>query len=983
MAGVPSTEDRVRPATFTTGAHQPFLLDDPARAFRVEQGHLDLFAVELVRGARTSRRPFVTRVPAGSMCFGVRPVAGEPASEAAFGFLAVPSAGAVLAEAERSAIVSVEDFDLDTTILIDDWVFGLSEFLTRGGRPPPRGAWLVEADPDVPYPAGAALSAYPSSILWVSADQPMRFIGRDDLVVAPGRELAPLSSRTWIELNTDGTVSAVLTPTAAITGRVWPALDRFGAMVLRYAALNREEDAGKAREHHRAARRVRYATEAATVRDLRSVLGAATDREAAADTDARTALEAAVDVVARSMGVTIEIPRRTEDEDADLPRAVEALVRRSGVRTRCIELTPGWQRRDGPSFVATAAPGENGGGPRILAVLWNGRNGYRAVDPAAGRTFNVGAREAAEIEDFGVKLYAPLPDGVRTGPGAIRHALRGRGRDLRTLLAMAMLGGLTALATPILIGRLLADVIPRVDVPMWGTFLGALLVAALGATVFAAVQTIAMLRIEGRMDEQLQAAVWSRLLSLPARFFRNFTAGDLADRANGMSEVRQLVAGATVTAFLGGLFSLFSYALLFWYSWRLALCAGALVLVLAGVTWFCARAQMRHMRVAFAAQGAIDGFVFQMITGLAKIRMAHAENDALARWASRYSKQKRATLAARRWSAALDSFGSTFGPLATLVIFAFIFQSLLGKQQQPDFGLADFLSFYAAFGQFSGAMIALTGAWTTLVAALPLFERVRPILEAQPETAGDGADPGDLTGRIEFANVSFRYLPEAAHAIDQVSFRVRPGDYVAFVGPSGSGKSTIYRLLLGFERPDSGAVFFDDHDLSSLDLPAVRSRMGVVLQDARLSAVSIFQNIAGTAPITLEEAWEAARAVGLDRDVRSMPMGMHTVLPEGGGGLSGGQKQRLLIARALARRPRIMLFDEATSALDNRTQAIVQASLKKLGITRIVVAHRLSTVQDADRIFVMEGGRIVERGKYDELMAKGGAFAVLARRQMV
>ena len=1042
-----AAEDRIRLATFTTGAHQPFLLDDPARAFRVEQGHLDLFAVELVRGAPVSRRLFVTRVPAGSMCFGVRPVAvaGESASARAFGFLAVPSSGAVLAEVVRSGLASVENLDLDTTIRIDEWVLGLSEFVARGGGPPPPGARLVEADPDVPYPAGSVLSAYPSTVVWVSADRPMRFIGRDDLALArrrepaperepvppsgpapkgdpgPERGLVPLSSWTWIELDTDGTVSAALTPAATITGQVWPALDRFGEMVLRYASLTREEDVRRAGEHHRAARRVRRATEAATLRELRSVLGAASVREAATGADARTPLEAAVGIVAESIGATVEIPRRTEVEDGDLPRAVEALVRRSGIRTRRIELAPGWWRRDGPSFVATTTGGagtagggvEYGGGaaeysggavkydgvteraaaehtgggqdraPRVLAVLSNGRGGYRAVDPAAGRTFDVGAREAAEIGRLGVKLYAPLPDAVRTGTDALLHVLQGQGRDIRTLLVMATLGGLAALATPILTGRLLADVIPRVDVPMWGAFLGALLLATLGATAFAVVQAIAMLRIETRMDEGLQASVWSRLLSLPPRFFRSFTAGDLADRANGMAQVRQLVSGATLSAFIGGVFSVFSYALLFYYSWRLALCAGALLLVLAGATWVSARAQMRHLRTAFAAQGAIDGFVFQMITGLAKIRMANAENDALARWAARYSEQKRATLAARRWEAGLLSFSGTFAPLATLVIFAFIFQSLLGKQQQPDFGLAAFLSFYAAFGQLTAAMIALTEAWTTVVGALPLFERVQPILEAQPETVKDGADPGDLTGRIEFANVSFRYLPEEANALDRASFRIRPGEYVAFVGPSGSGKSTIYRLLLGFERPDSGAVFLDDHDLSSLDLPAVRSRMGVVLQDGRLSAASIFRNIAGPAPITLDDAWEAARAVGLDADVRAMPMGMHTIVPEGGRGLSGGQKQRLLMARALARRPRILLFDEATSALDNRTQAIVQASLKKLGVTRVVIAHRLSTVREADRILVMEEGRIVERGRYDELMAADGAFAALARRQMI
>ena len=1005
-----AAEDRIRLATFTTGAHQPFLLDDPARAFRVEQGHLDLFAVELVRGAPVSRRLFVTRAPAGSMCFGVRPVAvgGKPASAWAFGFLAVPSSGAVLAEVEHSGLASAESLDLDTTIRIDEWVLGLSEFVARGGLPPP-GARLVEADPDVPYPAGSVLSAYPSSVVWVSADRPARFIGRDDFALAPEREPAPLSSWTWIELDTDSTVSAVLTPTAAITGQVWPALDRFGAMALRYASLTREEDVRRAREHHRATRRVRRATEAATLRELRSILGAASAREAATGADARTPLEAAVGIVAGSIGATVEVPRRTAVGEGDLPRAVEALVRRSGIRTRRIELAPGWWRRDGPSFIATTTgdAGTAGGGaaeyggvtgrggaaehtgggqdraPRVLAVLSNGRGGYRAVDPVAGRTFDVGAREAAGIGRLGVKLYAPLPDAVRTGADALLHAVQGQGRDLRTLLVMAMLGGLLALATPVLTGQLLADVIPRVDVPMWGAFLGALLLATLGAAAFAVVQAIAMLRIESRMDERLQAAVWSRLLSLPPRFFRSFTAGDLADRANGMAQVRQMVSGATLGAFIGGVFSVFSYALLFYYSWRLALCAGALLLVLVGATWVSARAQMRHLRTAFAAQGAIDGFVFQMITGLAKIRMANAENDVLARWAARYSEQKRATLAARRWEAGLLSFAGTFAPLATLVIFAFIFQSLLGKERQPDFGLADFLSFYAAFGQLTAAVIALTEAWTTLVGALPLFERVQPILEARPETAREGADPGDLTGRIEFANVSFRYLPEGANALDRASFRIRPGDYVAFVGPSGSGKSTIYRLLLGFERPDSGAVFLDDHDLSNLDLPAVRSRMGVVLQDGRLSATSIFRNIAGPAPITVDEAWEAARAVGLDTDIRAMPMGMYTIVPEGGRGLSGGQKQRLLMARALARRPRILLFDEATSALDNRTQAIVQASLKKLGITRVVIAHRLSTVREADRIFVMEEGRIVERGRYDELMAAGGAFAALARRQMV
>ncbi len=965
--------ERFEGVSFKAGANQPFLMDEPERAFWVESGHLDVFAVELIDNEVTSRTPFVTRVPAGAMCLGAQRLTG-PRGSALFSFMAVPSMDATITAGARAGIASEDNFDLDATIWIDEWVARLSEFLVRGKGPPPRAAQLLDADPNVPYPAGAAVSAHHSDIVWVTANGPMRFTGHERLVTEAGSHPVPLSERTWFELDADTEVSAFHTPTIVVTGRLWPALDRFSALTLEHAAIAEDERFQSHEEIHRRLRQSRRATAERLFGNLGGVLGAARGREIAAS-DARTPLQTATGIVAESAGVALNIPRNME-ESADPKEAVEAIARASGIRARGITLVSDWWRRDGPSLVALA--GEE---KRPVALL-SDRGAYRAIDPATGAAFAVGEKEAAAIGRHGLMLHPALPLQVKDGLAALLHAVRGRGRDFGVLLTMAVIGALVALLTPVLTGELLAEVIPRVDTPVWVAYLAALLLAAFGTATFDVVRALALLRIEGRVDEYLQAAVWIRLLSLPAPFFRGFTAGDLADRANGITMIRQMLTGATASAVIGGVFSIFSYILLFYYSWRLALCAGALLLVLMAATWFFARGAIGHHRAAFTIQGLIDGFVFQLITGLTKLRMANAETDALARWAERYAAQKRETLAARRWIAGQLSFNSMFAPLATLTLFALIWYMLIDGGLQAAFGLADFLSFNAAFGQFAAAMTGLTAAWTTVVSVIPLFERVQPILEAEPETVG-GADPGDLNGDVEFANVSFRYLPSVPNAVDRVSFHIRPGDFVAFVGPSGSGKSTIYRLLLGFERPDSGAVFLDGHDLSSLDMAAVRSRMGVVMQNSQLAADSIFKNISCGAPMSMDEAWEAARAVGLDDDVQAMPMGMHTVLPEGGGGLSGGQKQRLLIARALARKPRIVLFDEATSALDNRTQAIVQASLKRLSITRVVIAHRLTTVQDADRIFVLEAGRIVETGRYDDLMARDGVFAALAQRQIV
>ena len=697
----------------------------------------------------------------------------------------------------------------------------------------------------------------------------------------------------------------------------------------------------------------------------------------------RIPLEAAASVVAMSCGATLRVsdgPRddAVADGTAASMERIEALARRSGIRTRPITLAPDWWRRDGPSFVGFTDDDE-----RPLGIVANGRGGYRALDPEAAADFAVNRRTAAGIAPDGVALYAPLPDELEGVRAPLRFSLHRRGADLRTVCVVGALAALAALLIPILTGRILAQFIPRADVQSWGAALGALLLVALGNAAFGLVQGLAMLRLEGRLDERLQAAIWRRLLALPAPFFRDFTAGDLADRANGISRVRQALTGAAVQAALSGVFSLFNFALLFYYDRRLALYVAAMLLVMVVATFFFSYNQVRHYREAFKVQGDISGFVFQMINGLSKLRVANAETYALARWAQLFSRQKRAALSARRWAAGQHAVSGTFQPLALAAIYGLVHYAGPAGATEPAFDFVTFLSFNAAFGQLTGAVNSLTVAATTLVAVIPLLERIRPILEAKPETPGRGADPGDLKGDIEFANVTFRYGPREPNAIDGVSFRIRQGEYVAFVGPSGSGKSTLYRLLLGFESPASGSVFLDGHDVSGLDPVAVRRRMGVVLQSGRLVAGNIYENIAGMSPLSADDAWAAARAAALEDDIRAMPMNMRTVVSSEGAGLSAGQRQRLLIARAFARRPRILLFDEATSALDNRSQAVVQASLKRLSATRVVIAHRLSSIRDVDRIYVLEAGRIVESGRYDDLIRRGGVFTALSRRQLV
>ena len=377
--------------------------------------------------------------------------------------------------------------------------------------------------------------------------------------------------------------------------------------------------------------------------------------------------------------------------------------------------------------------------------------------------------------------------------------------------------------------------------------------------------------------------------------------------------------------------------------------------------------------------------MLQFISGVAKIRVAGAEDHAFKVWAQEFSKQRRLSFVVGRITNAVQVFTASYPVICSLVLFAmlaFVQGKANAEGLPPAISTGEFIAFNSAFGIFLSSMLSLSSASLQILQAVPVYERFKPILQEEPEIDEAKSYPGDLTGDIEVYRVDFRYTEDGPLILKNVSIRIKPGEFVAFVGPSGSGKSTLLRLLLGFEQPESGKIYYDGQDLGSLDIREVRQKIGVVLQTSRLMPTDIFRNIVGNSPLTKADAWDAAERAGLADDVRAMPMEMHTVVSEGGGGFSGGQKQRLMIARAIVNKPRILFLDEATSALDNRTQAIVTQSLDQLQATRIVVAHRLSTIINADRIFVLVNGRVEEQGTHEELMKLGGHFAELAKRQI-
>jgi NHLM bacteriocin system ABC transporter ATP-binding protein len=659
-------------------------------------------------------------------------------------------------------------------------------------------------------------------------------------------------------------------------------------------------------------------------------------------------------------------------------RYARALAAASRFRVREVVLREGWWRKDAGPLVALS----DERGP--VALLPTAPGAYQLLDPGDGTRTPVDDRVASTLQPRAFMLYRPFAERALRSRDLLAFGLRGQRGTLRLIALGALLSAALGMLLPAIFGFLVDSVIPDANRELLMQLAGALAGAAFGRALFELAEGYAVVRLESASAHDTQAAVWDRLLAMGPAFFRRYPSGDLVARGLSVSEVHRKLSGATLRSLLAGSASVINLALLFWYGGMLALLAVGAAAVVAAVTLALGALSLRQLVPLQALEGSLLGFTTQLVQGVSKLRVSGGERAAFARWARRFAEQQRRRQAVQRLEDAQRLLGELLPVLSSTLLFWLASRRLVGDAATSGaMSTGAFLAFNAALGAFVGGLTSLGETLVESLRELALLERAEPILAGEPEVDSRKADPGVLLGRLEVDRLSFRYRRDGPLALAEVSLRVAPGEFVAIVGPSGSGKSTLLRVLLGFEQPESGGVYYDGQDLAGLDVHAVRRQLGVVLQGGNILTGSILENIAAGASLTLDDAWAAARDAGLEDDLAALPMGMHTIVSEGGTNFSGGQRQRLLIARALARRPRVVFFDEATSALDNRTQAIVTSSLDRLRVTRVVVAHRLSTIQKADRVYVLDAGRLVQQGAFAELASQDGLLARMMARQML
>lgn len=683
--------------------------------------------------------------------------------------------------------------------------------------------------------------------------------------------------------------------------------------------------------------------------------------------DGSAAAKSAIDEILKYYHVkSREVPDNIKDTNEQL----EYLMRPYGIMRRTVRLEKGWYRDAVGAMLGVMK--ESG---RVVALIPAGFSGYCYIDPDSGKKIKINRRNQRLFDSEAIAFYKPFPlkkIGLGSVAKYIAETLSAADFALIALATLAL--SLIGMLSPKLNNILFAAVLPSGSVRLLLSIAVFMVSVSVSSLLISATKEMITARINTKMSVSVQAAAMMRIMSLPADFFKGYGSGDLSSRAAHISSLCNMLVSAVLTTGLTSAFSLIYISQIFIYAPVLVAPAIAVILATVAFSLISSFAQMRISKKQMELSAKESGMSYALISGIQKIKLAGAEKRAFARWGNLYAQNAKLTYNPPAFIKLNSVISLAISLIGNIVMYAAAVKS--------GVSVADYYAFGTAYGMVSGAFMSLAGMALTVAQIKPILETVQPFFNTVPEISEGKEVITRLSGGIELTNVSFRYNENMPLILDNMSLKIRPGQYVAIVGKTGCGKSTLMRLLLGFEKPQKGAVYYDGRDIERIDLKSLRRRIGVVMQNGKLFSGDIYSNIVISAPwLTQSDAWDAAEKAGIAEDIRRMPMGMNTIISEGSGGISGGQRQRLMIARAIAPKPKILMLDEATSALDNLTQKRVSESLDSLKCTRIVIAHRLSTIKQCDRILVLDGGKITEDGTYDELIAQNGVFAELVERQ--
>lgn len=947
-------------------ANEPLSIDDPSSVWHVESGELDVFLVEVRDGRINSRLSHLLSVGPGGLIFGVT------AKRGSLTLIAKGQPGSRIRHLESNELKA----RVHTEALaehVDSWITDFAATVASNIDPRPRASLLLSEDHTRDCTSGSVVSAPPGGVVWAQTSNGGSYLSTE-AIDSQGSGLVPLTSDTWLTNDDDVTLSGVSSKTLE-SGQLLQALQEFHQMALSAERLNRSlQVADTANQQVE-----RVAHHKAEKKSARRLLFGVLNPSRITQPTEGSPLTLVLEAIGRHEQIEFRLPKNVQDLSEE-PPSLQEILQECGVRHRRIRLTPEdrWWRGDSGSLLAFR---QSDRAP--VALLPSIFRNIREFDPVSRGRRRVRRSQAKSYEDDAWMFYRSYPEDRRL---TTRDMIKFCFRKAHLLILILMIAGLLTsfqLVGVAFLSSSLADALtPPIgeNAPIFFTIILAGL--AVIATLLLMLQGVIALRLEGLVTSRIASGLMGHVLNLPLSFFRRLRAGDLMTRTMGLWTLRDQLSSVLTHIVLANFFLLLSFGMLFLYDATLAI-----VSIVIGVTAIIGTIvigiqQLNPQRERLAFVRDMAGKLNQYIGGINKLRSAGAEDSAFASWARDYRDQLLAREKSDLVNRHLIAFTSAMPALGGAVLII-----LTLSRDNQSFDIAHFVVAYIVTTIFLSTVTNLGIAFELIMSSLTTYQQIKPMISERPtqQSHDMSASRGSvkLNGDIRFDSISFRYNEGDPMILNDVSLHVRPGEFVAIVGPSGAGKSTLFRLALGLEEPLSGAVYFDRRDLVSLSNRSVRRQIGVVSQDSALQPGNILQNIVGLdGDLTIDDAWRAAKLAGVDEDIAAMPMQMFTPVGDSVSTFSGGQMQRIQIAGALVRNPQIIFLDEATSWLDSKTQERVMEGIESLSASRIVIAHRLSTVRHADHIYVLSDGRIVQHGTFDELSDVDGIFRSLIQRQI-